>query len=78
MMDATAVNILVDFIKKCRLRGTKIIVSNAKDQPRKVLKWEIVQSRLNTTVAWAARFRQALALAQRLLDDEEKKDAAQA
>ncbi len=76
MMDATAVNILVDFIKKCRLRGTKIIVSNAKDQPRKVLKWEIVQSRLNTTVAWAARFRQALA--QRLLDDEEKKAADQA
>ena len=69
MMDATAVNIMVDFIKRCRLRGTKIIVSNAKDQPRKVLKWEIVQNRLNTTVAWGARFRQSLALAQRMLEE---------
>lgn len=71
MMDATAVNILVDFIKKCRLRETKIIISNAKDQPRKVLKWEIVKNRLNTTVAWAARFRQALALAKRLSAERE-------
>lgn len=71
MMDATAVNILVDFIKQCRERKTKIIVSNAKDQPRKVLKMEIIKRRLNTTVAWAARFRQALSLSERLVEDEE-------
>lgn len=69
MMDATAVNILVDFIKQCRERKTKIIVSNAKDQPRKVLKMEIIKRRLNTTVAWAARFRQALSLSERLVED---------
>ena len=71
MMDATAVNILVDFIKQCRERKTKIIVSNAKDQPRKVLKMEIIKRRLNTTVAWAARFRQALSLSERLVEDGE-------
>lgn len=75
MMDATAVNILVDFIKQCRERKTKIIVSNAKDQPRKVLKMEIIKRRLNTTVAWAARFRQALSLSERLVEDEENKKA---
>ncbi|HAW34395.1 MAG TPA: sodium-independent anion transporter [Alphaproteobacteria bacterium] len=75
MMDATAVNILVDFIKQCRERKTKIIVSNAKDQPRKVLKMEIIKRRLNTTVAWAARFRQALSLSERLIEDEESKKA---
>lgn len=71
MMDATAVNILTDFIAKCRQMGVKIIIANAKKQPKSVLKWEVVQRHLSLSVYWAPDFIQALAVAQSLLPPPE-------
>lgn len=75
MMDATAVTILTDFIQRCRARGAKLIVANAKKQPKNVLKWQIVKLRLSTSVAWAASFRRALELAETFVEATEDKVA---
>lgn len=72
IMDTTAVNILVDFIQKCRQMDVKIIVSNAKKQPKHVLKWYIVQHHLSLSVAWAPSFSQARKLAQTFLPPAEE------
>lgn len=71
MMDATAVNILTDFIKKSRQNNARVIISNYRPQPRKVLKTEIVKNRLNKTVWWSPNFDQALTLAKEFVNVEE-------
>ena len=76
MMDATAVNIITTFIEKCRAMGAKIIFSNARKQPKDVIKWQIIRRHLSLSVAWAKGFDKALALAETFLPPKEPEPEA--
>ncbi|MCQ2914142.1 MAG: SulP family inorganic anion transporter [Alphaproteobacteria bacterium] len=63
MIDASAINILIDFIKKCKQNDARLIISHAKPQPRKNLKREICKNRLNKYVLWTDKMPNALEIA---------------
>ena len=68
VVDATGANIIVEFIKKIRQTDTKIIFSNVKKQPRRVLHQAFLEEGIDYhTISAASTFENALKMARRYL-----------
>ena len=81
VVDATGANIIVEFVKKLQKTDTKIILSNVKKQPRRVLHNAFNEEKMDiSAISVASNFENALKIAKRYLkmqhhDAEEKKNA---
>lgn len=68
VVDATGANIIVEFVKKLRKTNTKIIFSNVKKQPRRVLHQAFLEEGINSrTISVASTFENALKMTRRYL-----------
>lgn len=68
VVDATGANIIVEFIKKARKTDTKIILSNVKKQPRRVLHQAFLDEGIDYhTISTASTFENALKMTRRYL-----------
>ena len=79
VVDATGANIIVEFVKKIRQSGVKVIFSNVKKQPRRVLHQAFLEEGIDYhTISVASTFENALKMARRYLktldEKEEKQD----
>lgn len=76
VVDATGANIIVEFVKKLRKTNTKIIFSNVKKQPRRVLYQAFLEEGINSrTISVASTFENALKMTRRYLKTlNEKQD----
>lgn len=76
VVDATGANIIVEFVKKLRKTNTKIIFSNVKKQPRRVLHQAFLEEGINSrTISVASTFENALKITRRYLKTlNEKQD----
>lgn len=76
VVDATGANIIVEFVKKLRKTNTKIIFSNVKKQPRRVLHQAFWEEGINSrTISVASTFENALKMTRRYLKTlNEKQD----
>ena len=73
MVDASGANIIVEFVKKQRKNGLKVIFSNVKKQPRRVLHEAFLKEDIDYhTISTATTFDNALKMARRYLRNEEK------
>ena len=74
VVDATGANIIVEFIKKVKKYDTKIILSNVKKQPRRVLHNAFEKEGVDFhTVSTASTFQNALKMTRRYLRYRERK-----
>lgn len=68
VVDASGANIIVEFVKKLQKYDTKIIFSNVKKQPRRVLHDAFLKEGINYhTISTASTFENALKMARRYL-----------
>lgn len=68
MVDASGANIIVEFVKKQSKKGIKVIFSNVKKQPRRVLHEAFLKEGINYhTISTASTFDNALKMARRYL-----------
>ena len=68
MVDASGANIIVEFVKKQSKKGIKVIFSNVKKQPRRVLHEAFLKEGINYhTISTASTFDNALKIARRYL-----------
>ena len=73
VVDASGANIIVEFIKKLRKYDTKIILSNVKKQPRRVLHDAFTKEGIdNHVISTASTFENALKMTRRYLQTMEK------
>lgn len=73
VVDATGANVIVEFVKKLKKENTKIIFSNVKKQPRRVLHEALNEEGIDSrSIATASTFENALKMAQRYLRTENK------
>ncbi len=81
VVDATGANIIVEFVKKLQKTDTKIILSNVKKQPRRVLHNAFNEEKMDiSAISVASTFENALKIATRYLkmqnhETGEKKNA---
>ncbi len=81
VVDATGANIIVEFVKKLQKTDTKIILSNVKKQPRRVLHNAFNEEKMDiSAISVASTFENALKIAKRYLkmqnhETGEKKNA---
>ena len=81
VVDATGANIIVEFVKKLQKTDTKIILSNVKKQPRRVLHNAFNEEKMDiSAISVASTFENALKIAKRYLkmqnhETREKKNA---
>ena len=67
-VDATGANIIVEFIKKMQKHQTKIILSNVKKQPRRVLHDAFLKDGIDShVISTASNFENALKMTRRYL-----------
>ena len=75
IVDATGAHIIVDFIRKVQQYDTKIIFSNVKKQPRRVLKEAFhLEGITNRNISTASNFENALKMAKRYLREEKEQN----
>ena len=75
IVDATGAHIIVDFIRKVQQYDTKIIFSNVKKQPRRVLKEAFhLEGINNRNISTASNFENALKMAKRYLREEKEQN----
>ena len=68
LVDATGAHIIVDFVKKAQASDTKIIFSNVKKQPRRVLKEAFQHEGISShNISTASTFENAVKMARRYL-----------
>lgn len=73
VVDATGANVIVEFIKKVKKDNTKIILSNIKKQPRRVLHSTFLKEGIDYhTISIASNFENALKMTRRYLKSQEK------
>ena len=73
VVDATGANIIVEFIKKLKKYNTKIILSNVKKQPRRVLHDAFLKEGIDSkTISTASNFENAVKMTRRYLKTIEK------
>lgn len=73
VVDATGANVIVEFIKKVKKDNTKIILSNIKKQPRRVLHSTFLKEGIDYhTISIASSFENALKMTRRYLKAQEK------
>ncbi len=78
VVDATGANIIIEFIKKIKKYDTKIILSNVKKQPRRVLHNAFLKEGLDFhTVSTASTFQNALKMTRRYLKTQEEKQRSE-
>ncbi len=78
VVDATGANIIVEFVKKIQKYDTKIIFSNVKKQPRRVLHEAFLQENITWhNISIASNFENALKMTRRYLRDMRKDKDAQ-
>ena len=71
VVDATGANIILEFVRKFSEFETKIIFSNVKKQPRRVLREALKQDGKYLNVATASTFENALKMARRYLNKQQ-------
>ena len=75
VVDATGANIIVDFVKKLKKTDTKIIFSNVKKQPRRVLHKAFDEEGIDIHgISVASNFENALKIAKRYLKTYEENE----
>lgn len=68
VVDASGANIIVEFVKKLRKAGTKVIFSNVKKQPRRILHDAFLKEGIDYhTISTASTFENALKMTRRYL-----------
>lgn len=67
VVDASGANIIIEFIKKLKKYDTKIIFSNLKTQPRRVLHDALKEENLLKNISTASTFENALKMTKRYL-----------
>ena len=68
VVDASGANIIVEFVKKQRKKGIKVIFSNVKKQPRRVLHQAFLEEGIDYhTISTSSTFDNALKMARRYL-----------
>lgn len=73
VVDATGANVIVEFVKKLKRDNTKIILSNVKKQPRRVLHEALNKEGIDSScISTASTFENALKMTKRYLRNEEK------
>lgn len=78
VVDATGANIIIEFIKKIKKYDTKIILSNVKKQPRRVLHNAFLKEGLDFhTISTASTFQNALKMTRRYLKAKEEKQQSE-
>ena len=78
VVDASGANIIVEFVKKLQQYDTKIIFSNVKKQPRRVLHEAFLQEGItNHNISTASTFENALKMTKRYLREMRKDKNAQ-
>lgn len=78
VVDATGANIIIEFIKKVKKYDTKIILSNVKKQPRRVLHNAFLKEGIDFhTISTASSFQNALKMTRRYLKTKEQDEAKQ-
>lgn len=76
MVDASGANIIVEFVKKQQKNGIKIILSNVKKQPRRVLHEAFLEEGIDYhTISASSTFDNALKMARRYLKNMETEEA---
>ena len=76
LVDATGAHIIVDFVKKAQASDMKIIFSNVKKQPRRVLKEAFQHEGINShNISTASTFENAVKMARRYLRENIKAKA---
>ena len=77
VVDATGANIIVEFVKKIKKYDTKIIFSNIKTQPRRVLHDALLKENVDWhTISTATTFQNALKMARRYLKHQAEEGKA--
>jgi len=71
VIDATGANIILEFVRKFSKFETKIIFSNVKKQPRRVLREVLKQDGKYLNVSTASTFENALKMARRYLNKQQ-------
>ena len=72
VVDASGANIIVEFVKKQRKKGIKVIFSNVKKQPRRVLHQAFLEEGIDYhTISTSSTFDNALKMARRYLRNME-------
>ena len=71
VVDATGANIILEFVRKFSQFDTKIIFSNVKKQPRRVLREALKQDGKYLNVSTASTFENALKMARRYLNKQQ-------
>ena len=75
VVDATGANIIIEFIKKVKKYDTKIILSNVKKQPRRVLHNAFLKEGIDFhTISIASSFQNALKITRRYLKNKEQEE----
>lgn len=75
VVDATGANIIIEFVKKLRKYNTKIIFSNVKKQPRRVLHDAFLKEGIDYhTISTASTFENALKMTKRYLKTLDKEN----
>lgn len=75
LVDATGANVIVEFVKKLKKFNTKIIFSNVKKQPRRVLHDALNKEGIdNSCISTASTFENALKMTKRYLKAQETED----
>ncbi len=73
LVDATGANVIVEFVKKLKKFNTKIIFSNVKKQPRRVLHDALNKEGIdNSCISTASTFENALKMTRRYLKAQEE------
>ena len=72
VIDATGANIIIEFVRKLRPYDTKIILSNMKTQPRRVLHEALERENLVQNISTASTFENALKMTRRFLKKEQE------
>lgn len=78
VVDASGANIIVEFVKKLQKFGTKVIFSNVKKQPRRVLHDAFLKEGIDYhTISTASTFENALKMTRRYLKGNQKEKAVE-
>lgn len=78
VVDASGANIIVEFVKKLQKFGTKVIFSNVKKQPRRVLHDAFLKEGIDYhTISTASTFENALKMTRRYLEGNQKEKAVE-
>ena len=77
MVDISGLNVVISFIKKAKKHDTKLILSNLKPQPHRIISEAMRKEKMTKDVSYASNFSVAVKMANRMLTQIAKEEAPQ-